>query len=147
MAAVRTSVTIAASPQEIWDVIMDPDQLSSWVTIHRRVKSVSRKPLAPDATMEQTLCLRGVKFDVQWQVAEWDPPHHAVLEGRGPARSRARTQDDLVEVEGGTRFDYVNDFRAPMGPLGTMASRVLVGGLSEREAKASLLKLKAVLER
>lgn len=144
---VRTSITIAAGPQEIWDVVMDPDRFGDWVTIHRGLKSVSSDPLVPDSTLEQTLCLRGVKFDVTWRVAEWDPPHHAVLEGRGPARSVARTQDDLTEVEGGTRFDYVNEFRVPMGPLGSVASRVLVGGLSEREAKASLQRLKALLER
>lgn len=144
---VRTSITIAATPQEIWDVVMDPDRFGDWVTIHRGVKSVSSDPLASDATLEQTLCLRGVKFDVKWRVAEWDPPHHAVLEGRGPARSHARTEDRFTAVDGGTRFDYVNEFKAPMGSLGSVASRVLVGGLSEREAKASLQRLKSLLEK
>lgn len=144
---VRTSITIAAAAQEIWDVVMDPDRFGDWVTIHRGLKSVSSDPLVSEATLEQTLCLRGVKFDVKWRVAEWDPPHHAVLEGRGPARSVALTRDDFTEVDGGTRFDYVNELKAPMGPLGSIASRVLVGGLSEREAKASLRKLKALVER
>ena len=34
--------------------------------------------------MEQTLCLRGVKFDVEWELAEQDAPHRAVWEGHGP---------------------------------------------------------------
>ncbi len=69
------------------------------------------------------------------------------MEGRGPARSKAFIRDELVPIEGGTRFDYTNEFKAPMGPLGSMASRVLVGGASEREASASLQKLKALVER
>lgn len=145
MDPVRTSIEIAATPQQVWDVIMDPARLDEWVTIHRRVGKVDT-PLTQGGKMEQTLCLRGVPFGVTWTVAEWDPPHHAVLEGRGPARSRARTQDDLVEVDGGTRFDYVNEFNPPMGPLGAVAGKVLVGGLSAREANASLHKLKALLE-
>jgi hypothetical protein len=38
-------------------------------------------------------------------------------------------------------------FTAPLGPLGRVASRALVGGLPRREADASLRKLKALAER
>ncbi len=97
--------------------------------------------------MEQTLCLRGANFKVNWTVTEHDAPHLAVMEGKGPARSLALIRDTLAPIKGGTRFDYVNEFKAPMGPLGAMASRVLVGGVSEREAKSSLKRLKSLLER
>ena len=67
--------------------------------------------------------------------------------GRGPAHSHAR---DRVPArrrgDGGTRFDYRNEFRAPLGPLGAVASRALVGGLPEREARESLKNLKALVE-
>ncbi len=62
--------------------------------------------------------------------------------------SHARTAYVLEpDGDGGTRFHYENEFKAPGGPLGAAASRVLVGGLPEREAKASLQKLKALLEK
>ncbi|MGI8512503.1 MAG: hypothetical protein ACR2NH_07725, partial [Solirubrobacteraceae bacterium] len=65
----------------------------------------------------------------------------------GPARSKARTAYRLsADGNGGTRFDYENEFKAPLGPLGAAASRALVGGLPAREAKASLQRLKALLE-
>ena len=67
--------------------------------------------------------------------------------GRGPARSHAETEYRLTPVEGGTRFDYRNEFTAPLGPLGRVASRALVGGLPRREANASLRKLKKLAER
>jgi uncharacterized protein YndB with AHSA1/START domain len=146
MSAVRASIEIAAPPEEVWAVVMDPDRLGEWVTIHRGVKRVSDNPLRADSTMEQRLCLRGVSFNVTWKVKEFDPPHLAVMQGRGPARSQAFIRDELVAIDGGTRFDYVNEFRPPMGPLGSAAGRVLVDGLSEREAKASLQKLRALLE-
>ena len=38
-------------------------------------------------------------------------------------------------------------FTAPLGPLGRVASRALVGGLPRREADASLRKLKKLAER
>ena len=57
------------------------------------------------------------------------------------------TSVELAPVDGGTRFDYRNVFTAPLGPLGRVASRALVGGLPRREATASLRKLKKLAER
>ena len=126
---------------------MDVHKLDDWVTIHRKVGEYSHNPLQEDSTMEQTLCLRGANFKVKWTMVEFEPPHLAVMEGRGPARSHAKIRDELTETaDGGTRFSYVNEFKAPMGPLGAAASRVVMGGVPEREANRSLERLKAMLE-
>jgi carbon monoxide dehydrogenase subunit G len=139
---VTTSIEIAATPQQVWDVVMDPTRLGDWVTIHRGLGEHGRDH------MEQTLHLRGVNFHVTWDLAEVKEPFVAVWEGRGPARSRAHTAYRLSETpRGTTRFDYENEFKAPLGPLGVVASRALVGGLSQREANASLKRLKALVER
>ena len=72
---------------------------------------------------------------------------HAEWHGRGPARSHAETEYRLADNgRGGTRFDYRNEFKAPFGPLGAVASRALVGGLPAKEADASLKRLKRLLE-
>ncbi|HEU4656410.1 MAG TPA: SRPBCC family protein [Capillimicrobium sp.] len=137
---VVTSIQINASPQDVWDVVMDPERLHEWVTIHRGLGAHG------DGHMEQTLCLRGVHFHVRWDLAESDEPKLAVWEGRGPARSKAHTAYRLTAVDGGTRFDYENEFKPPFGPLGAAAGRALVGGVPQREADASLKRLKALLE-
>jgi uncharacterized protein YndB with AHSA1/START domain len=143
---VVTSIEIAATPQEVWNVVMDVERTHEWVTIHRRLRRHSGGDLRVGYEMQQTLCLRGVKFDVEWELKEVDAPHRAVWAGRGPARSRALIVDELRAVNGGTRFDYRNEFRAPLGPLGAVASRALVGGVPRREADASLRRLKALVE-
>ena len=141
MSEVLTAITIAAPPEKVWEVVMDPQRLGEWVTIHRKLDGAS------DDEMDQTLCLRGVNFHVHWELAECDAPRHAIWKGRGPARSRAETENRLTSVDGGTRFAYRNEFKAPLGPLGAVASRALVGGLPEREAKATLQNLKDLVER
>ena len=148
MSEVVTSIDIAAPPEEVWALAMDPNRLADWVTIHRRLHDHSDGRLRTGYEMEQTLCLRGVNFKVQWELVRCQHPFHAEWHGRGPARSHAETEYHLAATDGGgTRFAYRNEFRAPLGPLGAMASRAVVGGLPRREADASLQRLKALAER
>jgi uncharacterized protein YndB with AHSA1/START domain len=144
---VVTSIHIDAPPEAVWKVAMDPSRLGEWVTIHRRLGHTSDGEPRRGYEMEQTLCLRGVNFHVQWQLVDVDEPRHASWHGSGPAHSKAETEYRLTADDGGTRFDYRNDFRAPLGALGALASRALVGGLPRREADATLKRLKALVER
>jgi len=147
MSEVETSIDIAATPEEVWATAMDPERLADWVTIHRRLHRHSGGRVGRGYEMEQTLHLRGVNFKVHWELVECDEDHHAEWHGRGPARSHAETEYRLTPIDGGrTRFDYRNVFTAPLGPLGRVASRALVGGLPRREADASLRKLKKLAE-
>ncbi len=148
MSTVHVTIDIHAPLQRVWDTVMDPAHLQDWVTIHRSVTNVSGQPIQQGATMDQVLHMRGVSFKVQWTLADVKAPQLAQWEGRGPARSRARIRYELSGDEAGpTRFDYTNEFTPPGGPLGNVASRVIVGAASEREANHSLARLKTLLER
>src|SRR3954451_7330186 len=140
MSEVTASIVIDAPPEQIWDVVMNPERLGDWVTIHRRLVSHS------DDEMEQVLCIHHVNFHVKWHLDESIRPREAKWKGRGPARSKAETEYRLEAVNGGTCFHYRNEFKAPLGPLGAAASRALVGGVPEREANATLKKLKELIE-
>ena len=145
MTLVRSRIEIAASPEQVWEVVMDPRRLGDWVTIHRSLDDAPAR-LAKGSTFGQTLNLRGAHLHVDWTVVDLDPPRRAVWEGRGPVHSRASIVYELSARDGGTCFDYANEFKTPGGPLGAVAGRVLVGGLSEREAERSLQRLKSLLE-
>jgi uncharacterized protein YndB with AHSA1/START domain len=146
MSKVKVEIDIAVPPERVWELIMDPDRLKEWVTIHRRLGAVSDRPLRRGSTMQQSLALRGARFTVDWTLTEVSKPERVRWEGKGPARSKADTSYELKPIEGGTRFSYCNEFKAPFGPIGAAASRALVGGVPAREANASLAKLKQLLE-
>ena len=143
---VTASIEICAPPQRVWETIMDPAQLQEWVTIHRRLVRADEPPPRVGFEMDQQIHVRGVNLQVHWTLAECRAPELAVWEGRGPARSRAHTEYVLSAVERGTRFDYCNEFHAPLGPLGAVVSRALVGGMPQREAGRTLERLRAYLE-
>ena len=147
MSEVRASIDIAAPPEQVWELVMNPKRLGDWVTIHRALGRYDHGPARHGYEMEQTLCLRGVNFKVRWELVSLTEGRHAEWHGRGPARSHAETEYQLTAMDGGTRFSYRNVFKAPLGAIGAMASRALVGGLPDREAHASLSRLKALAER
>ncbi|MGI8862809.1 MAG: SRPBCC family protein [Solirubrobacteraceae bacterium] len=147
MSEVHVEIEIATPVQRVWETIMNPDRLKDWVTIHRSVGHVS-EPLTKGSTMEQELRMRGVSFKVNWTLVDVSAPTTAQWDGRGPARSRARIRYELSpRGDDRTLFKYTNAFTPPGGMLGNVASRVIVGAASEREANGSLSRLKALLER
>lgn len=148
MSTVTAKVDIAAPVEKVWETVMDPNRLGEWVTIHKSVRDVSDLPLRRGSTMEQSIVVRGVTFRVHWTLVSVDSPRMAEWEGAGPAHSRARIQYLLKSIDdGGTDFEYTNEFHPPGGRLGNVAGRIIVGATSEREAKSSLSRLKALLEK
>ena len=147
MSVVTVSTDIAASRERVWQVVMDPEHLRDWVTIHRKLVHADEGPPHVGYEMEQQIHLRGVSLDVRWRLVECEPGAKAIWEGRGPARSRARTEYVLSGEDGKTRFDYRNEFRPPLGPIGALVSRALVGGMPEREAKRTLERLRSYVEK
>lgn len=147
MSLVHVTTNIQAPVDRVWETVMDPSCLERWVTIHRALGDVSSRPLRKGSTMDQVLHLRGVSFHVHWTLVDVNPPNCAEWTGEGPVHSRARIRYQLTpDGDSATRFEYTNEFTAPGGVLGTVASRVIVGAASEHEAEKSLERLKALLE-
>lgn len=142
MSIVTASIQIAATPAQVWETVIDPRCLKEWVTIHRRLVHADGGQPRVGYQMEQQIHLRGVSVDVHWELIECRPQELAIWEGRGPARSHARTEYLLAPEGEGTRFDYRNEFRVPLGPVGAIVSRALVGGIPLREANRSLDRLR-----
>jgi uncharacterized protein YndB with AHSA1/START domain len=148
MSTVHVTTKINAPVERVWETVMDPTCLKDWVTIHRWVRDVSSNPLREGSTMKQCLHLRGVNFHVNWKVVDLQAPNHAEWAGQGPAHSEARIRYELrPDGKNATEFEYINEFSPPGGRLGSMASRMIVGAASEREAERSLQRLKSLVEK
>ena len=147
MSVVHVKITIDAPVQKVWDTVMDPNRLGDWVTIHRGIRDAPTAPLKSGATMDQLMQVRGFRFQVHWTLVSVQEPTLAEWKGQGPAHSSARIRYTLSKNgEGVTEFEYTNEFAPPGGRLGNLASRMIVGAASEREAHNSLSRLKALLE-
>jgi uncharacterized protein YndB with AHSA1/START domain len=142
---VETVVDIAASREEVFDLLLDPSRLDEWVTASHGVSDLPDGPLRSGSSFRQRLRLGGARFDVRWKVTRVERPSLAVWEGRGPAGSHAAVRYELAEDGSGTRFRYSNTYDLPGGVLGAMAGRV-TSAPARHAMRSSLRKLKRILE-
>jgi carbon monoxide dehydrogenase subunit G len=136
---------IAAPPERIYEVVMDPRRLKEWVTIHHDLIEAPEGELEEGSELVQALKLAGRKFRVRWTVVEDDCPRRVVWEGRGPIHSRARVVYEFEPNRDGTRFSYTNEYELPGGPLGRIAGHT-VRRVTAKELDGSLERLKQLLE-
>lgn len=145
--AVRETVVLAADPDRVWDTVMDPALLERWVTTHDSLTGAGGGPVAAGDSFTQRLRLAGTPFKVRWEVVEADEPSFARWQGKGPAGSSAEVTYRFEAEDGGTRFDYCNEFALPGGPVGRAAGGLLTAAPGSREARRSLERLRALVER
>jgi uncharacterized membrane protein len=143
---VRQSIVIDAPIDAVWDLVMDPERLGEWVTIHRAVSDVPEGALETGSRFRQRMRLKGVPLKVRWEVVECRRPHRARWHGEAGAGATAEIVYDLSEVDGGTRFDYENRFELPAGKVGKLAASAFNAVSGEREAQRTLARLQALLE-
>ena len=148
MSEVSTTIHIDAPPQEVWDVVMDPQRLDEWVTIHR-------EPGRHDGgdshglEMVQTLCLRGVKFDVRWELDRARRPAPRGVEGPRPgalARARPSTGSPSTATAARASTTATSSGAARRHSARSPAARSSAA-LPSSEADASLRRLKALVEK
>jgi carbon monoxide dehydrogenase subunit G len=139
------TVVIAAPPESVYDVVMDPGRLEDWVSIHHHLEDAPNGLLKQGSKLTQVLKLAGSKFHVRWTVVENDPCKRVVWEGRGPVASHARVVYEFEPNGGGTLFSYVNEYELPGGPLGRLAGRT-VSRVTAREVDETLARLKRLVE-
>jgi hypothetical protein len=142
---VERQVTIAASPEAVYDLVMDPHRLAEWVAIHAWVREAPEGPLVEGSDLVQGFRLAGFPFEVRWRVTQAERPVSALWEGRGPGGSRARVSYGVQPAGSGAVFDYVNEFALPGGPF-MAAAAPLITAQASRDVDTTLSRLRALLE-
>jgi uncharacterized protein YndB with AHSA1/START domain len=143
---VSQSIEIEAPIERVWDLVMDPDRLGEWVTIHDSVSDVPEGDLENGSRFRQRMKLKGVPLKVSWCVVECEAPRRARWIGEAAAGAKAEIVYDLSTRNGVTTFDYQNEFELPAGKAGKLAGRAFNAMSGDREARRSLARLKKILE-
>jgi carbon monoxide dehydrogenase subunit G len=142
---VEKTIEIAAPPERVYEVVMDPRHLEDWVTIHDHLEGAPDGRLKTGSELTQCLKLAGRRFHVNWKVVEDDPCRRVVWDGKGPVRSHARVAYEFEPNGSGTRFSYCNEYDLPGGVLGRAAGGA-VKRVTGKEVDATLQRLKQLVE-
>ena len=147
MTKLEREITIDASRDTVYDVLLDPDCLGEWVTIQEELEEAPKgRDLAEGDELRQRMKVAGKRFRLSWTVVEADRPSRVVWKGKGPMGSKAKAIYELSENgDGGTRFSYLNEYGLPGGPAGRLAGRAILKA-SGREADRTLERLKQLCE-
>ncbi|MGH2713357.1 MAG: SRPBCC family protein [Thermoleophilaceae bacterium] len=142
---VERTIEIAAPPERLYEVVMDPGRLEDWVTIHHHLEDAPSGRLRKGSKLTQHLKLAGKRFKVRWTVVENDPCARVVWEGRGPVGSHAHIEYRFLAKNGGTEFSYLNSYELPGGPFGRIAGRG-VARVTQKKLEGSLQRLRSLVE-
>ena len=82
---VSQSIRIEAPIEDVWNLVMDPERLGDWVTIHESVFDVPDGDLGEGSRFGQRMKLKGVPLKVRWLIAEMEAPRLARWEGEAAA--------------------------------------------------------------
>jgi carbon monoxide dehydrogenase subunit G len=143
---IERSIVIAAPPEAVYEVVMDPGRLGDWVTVHKELVHAPDGVLEEGDELAQKLKVAHQTFKVAWTVVKAHRPRDVEWEGHGPMGTKARVSYDLEARDGGTCFNYVNEYELPGGPLGKLGGKAFAR-TAAKEADRTLVRLKGLLER
>ena len=120
---------LAATPAELWSIVIDPRTWGDWFTVHDRWLNCLPASLAEGTGLAAKVVLLGVANRMAWTVESVVAPTSLVLVGTGPARLAARWVFAMGPAETGSWFTFAGDLE------GTLVRGALVKAVERDCAK------------
>jgi carbon monoxide dehydrogenase subunit G len=114
---IRESVTVDASPEDVWAVVADPGNLPRWNRHILEVHDVPENGLEPGSRYWTEMGGFGARFRVRAEVLEVRPPRYSRVRLTGPVEATIQT---WVHPAGRNRslLEHQVDYHV-RGPLGS----------------------------
>jgi hypothetical protein len=145
MAQLDASVFIRATPERVWDVIADVPGQASWMVDVRKLEFPGEQRSGAGTVVQVTSDLFGLPLvHDTMRITTWEPPVRYDVEHGGQFTGTGAFI--LEPVPGGTVFHWLEDFKPPLGPLGELGFKLIVGAQMRRVFRRSLENLRELAE-
>ena len=145
MAHLDVSVFIRATPERVWEVASDLPAQESWMVDVRRLEITSEQHSGAGTVIKVTSELFGLPLVRDTMlITTWEPPTRYDVEHTGQFTGTGAFV--LEAAPGGTVFHWIEDFKPPLGPLGELGFKLLVGPQMRRVFRRSLKNLRRLAE-
>lgn len=122
----RTETETTATPQDVWDVLMDPDSYGHWVVGSSHIRAVDPDWPQPGSRFHHSVGIPPLTLSDHTTVVEIEPPARLVLTAKARPLGTARVEMLLRPTAAGTHITMLED-------PGDSLSRPLLGNpLSQR---------------
>jgi carbon monoxide dehydrogenase subunit G len=138
MGAVNASVTVPASQEAVWDVIVKPATYENWLTIHTKWKSEIPETFTKGAQAAEVVTMLGMANTITWTVDALEAPAQLRISGTGMAGVKtAFTLAVSPDGDGGSTVRIDAEFEGQMiaGALGKAVEKDAKENLEKSLAK------------
>jgi uncharacterized protein YndB with AHSA1/START domain len=138
MGAVNATVTVPASQERVWDVIVSPATYESWLTIHTKWTSEIPETFTEGAQAAEVVTMLGMANTITWTVDELEAPDKLRISGTGMAGVKtAFTLAVAPAGDGGSTVTIDAEFEGQMiaGALGKAVEKDAKDNLEQSLAK------------
>jgi uncharacterized protein YndB with AHSA1/START domain len=151
MAHLEVSVFIRATPERVWEVASDLPAQEGWMVDVRRLEITSLpagqagEQSAIGTVIKVTSELFGLPLVKDTMlITSWQPPKRYDVKHTGQFTGTGAFV--LEPAPGGTVFRWIEDFEPPLGPLGELGFKLVVGPQMRRVFRRSLENLRRLAE-
>ena len=145
MAKLDVSVFIRATPEHVWEVIADLPAQATWMVDVRRLEVTSEQRSGAGTLVQVTSELFGLPLVKDTMlITSWQPPLRYDVEHKGQFSGTGAFI--LEPAPGGTVFRWLEDFEPPLGSLGELGFKLIVGPHMRRVFTRSLANLRRLAE-
>lgn len=138
----KNSIYIKRSPQDVFDVITDPDKISLWQNLAESVEWDSNGSPGVGSNLKIVARFLGRKIESQVQITAWDPPRRFSYKSvNGPYPSEVT--NTLESQDEGTLL--TNQGKGEMGSFFKLAEGLVVRQL-EKQVDTNHESLKLLME-
>lgn len=133
MEAIRKSIEIRATAEQVFAYLADPENDPLWVPSLMEVRNISGS--GSELRYEWTYKMVGFKLDGETRTVEHVPSERLVVTTHGGVDSKWTYE--LTPTGDGTRFDLSVEYEIPLPVLGKLAEK-LVARANEREVEVAI---------
>jgi uncharacterized protein YndB with AHSA1/START domain len=139
----RNEVVIQATPEQVWQVLLNPWLYTQWVVGNKRIRAVDPDWPAVGSRFHHTVGVGPLMTRDETRIVTLRPQEHLELDAHAWPVGTAKVSLTLEPAEGGTRVVLVEE--PTRGPARWMETPLL-HGLTHGRNVESLRRLKRVVE-
>ena len=143
---VHQSIEVAAPPERIWPLLVEPDNVLKWYPTLRRFQYEDAGQRGPGARVYAEEKASGMLMKLHFVISDWVENRALSLHMTSGTGVKGYDQRWTVEpLPAGSRFTFEEHVRLPYGVLGRLIGKVGQRN-SEGHVREMLAKLKALAE-